>query len=171
MGPQIVGRSARNGEEFSMDTREGTGWRRLVPGVPAAVETAAPQRTETDPGGLGPNVALISSGVEMEGRLLVPNSVQIEGEFRGQLESASAVWVSESGSVEAPIKARTVEIRGAVVGDIVATREVVIHPTGRLHGNVETPSLVIARGATFNGSSRMYRPERGAQGPAPETRA
>ena len=81
-----------------MDTREATGWRRLVPGVPAAEEPLAPQRPEADHG-LGPNVALISSGVEMEGRLVVPNSVQIEGEFRGQLESASAVWVSESGSV------------------------------------------------------------------------
>lgn len=155
-----------------MDTREATGWRRLVPGVPSEAPAAAPQRQETEPVGLGPNVALISSGVEMEGRLMVPNSVQIEGEFRGQLESASAVWVSESGSVEAPIKARTVEIRGAVVGDIVASREVVIHASGRLHGDVETPSLVVMRGATFNGRTRMYRPERSAQtAPAPETRA
>ena len=50
-------------------------------------------------------------------------------------------------TIEAPIRARTVEIRGAVVGDIVASREVVIHPSGKLHGNVETPSLVVARGA------------------------
>ena len=49
-----------------MDTREGTGWRRLVPGVPA--EAPAAQRTEAEPVGLGPNVALIANGVEMEGR-------------------------------------------------------------------------------------------------------
>jgi cytoskeletal protein CcmA (bactofilin family) len=169
MEPQLLRRSVRSDEEFSMDTRESTGWRRLVPGVP--LETATAPRAEVEHGAaLEPNVALITAGVEMEGRLVVPNSVHIEGEFRGQLESASSVWIAEAGSVEAPIKARTVEIRGAVVGDIVATREVVIHATGRLHGNVETPSLVVARGATFNGTSRMYRPERGAQ-PAPETRA
>lgn len=151
-----------------MDTREGAGWRRLVPGAP--LETSTPHRPAAEHGALEPNVALVANGVEMEGRLVVPNSVRIEGEFRGELESAGSVWVSEGGSVEAPIRARTVEIRGAVVGDIVATREVVIHATGRLHGDVETPSLVVARGATFNGRSRTYRPERGPER-GPETRA
>ena len=149
-----------------MDTRESSGWRRLVPGVP---ETE-PQAQEAQPAAAAE--ALIASGVEMNGRLVVPKSVRIDGEFAGELESASTVWVSESGSVEAPIRARSVEIRGAVVGDITATREVVIHATGRLIGDVETPSLVIARGATFNGRSKMYRPERGApSAAAPETRA
>ena len=119
-----------------------------------------------------PDAAVIAAGVEMNGRLVVPQSLRVEGEFRGELESKGSVFVSESGAVEAPIRARAVEIRGAVVGDIVASREVVIHATGRLHGDVETPSLVVARGATFNGRSRMYRPERNVQSAAqPESRA
>jgi cytoskeletal protein CcmA (bactofilin family) len=109
---------------------------------------------------------LIEDGVEMNGRLVVPRSLRIEGEFRGAIESGSSVFVSETGAVEAPIRARSVEIRGAVVGDITASREIVIHATGRLHGDVETPSLVVARGATFNGRTRMYRPERNVQSSA-----
>jgi cytoskeletal protein CcmA (bactofilin family) len=54
------------------------------------------------------------------------------------------------------------------MGDVIATREVVLHSTGRLHGDVETPSLVIARGATFNGRTRMYRPEHQLQASAPK---
>jgi cytoskeletal protein CcmA (bactofilin family) len=103
----------------------------------------------------------------MNGRLVVEQSLQIEGEFRGEIECAHSVLVAESGAVEAPIRARTVEIRGAVVGDVVASREVVIFASGRLHGDVETPSLVVERGATFNGRTRMYRPERSLQAPAP----
>lgn len=152
-----------------MDAGESVGWRRLVPGVP--VEATASPRPEAEPAAFEASAALIASGVEMNGHLVVPSSVRIDGEFAGRLESAGSVFVSESGSVEAPIRARTVEIRGAVVGDVVATREVVIHATGRLTGNVETPSLVVARGASFNGASRMYRPERGAPSAAPETRA
>ena len=143
-----------------METRR-TGWRRLVLGTPAQSE--APARTEIDTRAAEAGVALIEPGVEMNGRLVVPQSLRVEGEFRGDLESAGTVFVSETGSVEAPIRARTVEIRGAVMGDIVASREVVIHPTGRLHGDVETPSLVVMRGATFNGRTRMYRPERTLQ--------
>ena len=155
-----------------METPSGAGWRRLVPG--ARVESG-PTPPEADPPVREPDTALIAPGVEMSGRLVVPSSLRIEGEFSGELESAKTVWITESGAVAAPIRARSVEIHGAVVGDIVASREVVIHSTGRLHGDVETPSLVVARGATFNGRTRMYRPEQNLRAPAtvpePETRA
>ena len=142
-----------------------TGWRRLVVG--ATAQESTPSRLETEPALAEPGVAVIASGVEMNGRLVVSQSLRIDGEFRGELKSGGSVCVTESGTVEAPIRARAVEIHGAVVGDIVASREVVIHPTGRLHGDVETPSLVVARGATFNGRSHMYRPERAARSSAP----
>jgi cytoskeletal protein CcmA (bactofilin family) len=146
-----------------MDVRV-PGWRRLVPDAPKQVTTPAKPEGEAETA--APHVAIIERGVEMNGRLVVPQSLRIEGEFRGELESSASIFVSESGAIEAPIRARTVEIRGAVVGDIVASREVIIHATGRLHGNVETPSLVVTRGATFNGQTRMYRPERNVQSPA-----
>ena len=161
-----------------MDSR-GTGWRRFVVVANEQEETPAPAEVETVAS--EPGVAVVARGVEMNGSLVVPQSLRIDGEFRGKLDSGASVLVSDSGAVEAPIRARTVEIYGAVVGDIVATREVVIHPTGRLHGDVETPSLVVARGATFNGRTRMYRPERAVRepeladaptaSPRPETRA
>jgi cytoskeletal protein CcmA (bactofilin family) len=155
-----------------MDAQNGVGWRRLVPGANERVSepVPAPEAETIVP---KPDAAIIARGVEMSGRLVVPKSLVVEGEFSGELEIANSVWITESGAVTAPIRARSVEIRGAVMGDIVATREVVIHATGRLHGDVETPSLVIARGATFNGRTRMYRPESNLQAPAaqPETRA
>jgi cytoskeletal protein CcmA (bactofilin family) len=136
-------------------------WRRLVLGAPQgdAPAPAPPAELGASEGG----VAHIAYGVEMSGRYVVDRPLRIEGEFRGELESTSSVIVCETGAVEAPIRARGVEIHGAVVGDVVASREVVIHATGRLHGDVETPSLVVARGATFNGRTRMFRPERSIQ--------
>ena len=136
------------------------GWRRLVVG---ATEEPAAARPEGEPRPAEPVVAVIASGVEMNGRLVVPQSLRVEGEFRGELEIGASVFVSDSGSIEAPIRARTVEIHGAVVGDVVASREVVIFASGRLHGDVESPSVVVERGATFNGRVRMYRPERSVQ--------
>jgi len=137
------------------------GWRRLALGAPAIEALARSPQAEI--GADEADVARIAPGVEMNGRLVVERPLRIEGEFRGELESTSSVLVSETGAVEAPIRARSVEIRGAVVGDLVASREVVVYATGRLHGDVETPSLVIERGATFNGRTRMYRPERSVQ--------
>ncbi len=143
------------------------GWRRLVIGAPEAGAATSPTpAAPVDATALADGVVRIERGVEMTGRLVVERPLRIEGEFRGEIESANAVVVSEGGTVEAPIRARIVEIRGAVVGDVVASREVVIHASGRLHGDVEAPSLVVLRGAFFNGRTRMYRPERVVQSDA-----
>jgi cytoskeletal protein CcmA (bactofilin family) len=140
------------------------GWRRMVPG--GATETAVAAHPVATAGPTD-DFARIERGVEMSGRLVTERPLRVEGEFRGEIQSASAVIVAETGSVEAPIRARSVEIRGAVVGDVQAAREVVIHASGRLHGDVEAPSLVVMRGAFFNGRTRMYRPERIAHTDAP----
>jgi cytoskeletal protein CcmA (bactofilin family) len=145
------------------------GWRRRVLG--AAEADAASPAPQAEPAVPAPGVARIEYGMEMNGRLVVERPLHIDGELRGELESASSVFISETGAVAAPIRARSVEIHGAVVGDVVAAREVVIHATGRLHGDVETPSLVIERGAVFNGRTRMYRPERSLPAEAPATSA
>ncbi|HXK25814.1 MAG TPA: polymer-forming cytoskeletal protein [Myxococcota bacterium] len=134
------------------------GWRRIRIGATAA-PTPPPQALAEAAKPIE-DFARIERGVEMSGRLATSRSLRVEGEFRGEIESGGAVVVAESGAVEAPIRARTVEIFGAVVGDVSAGREIVIHPTGRLHGDVDAPSLVVMRGAFFNGKTRMYRPER-----------
>jgi cytoskeletal protein CcmA (bactofilin family) len=142
-------------------------WRRLVIGAPEASAAASPApASEVAAAPPADGFVRIERGVEMTGRLVVERPLRIEGEFRGEIECANAVVVSEGGTVEAPIRARIVEIRGAVVGDVVASREVVIFATGRLHGDVEAPSLVVQRGAFFNGRTRMYRPERVVQSDA-----
>ena len=145
-----------------METRAG-GWRRIRIGATAPTP---PPRTIAEIPKPTEDFARIERGVEMSGRLATSRSLRVEGEFRGEIESGGAVVVTESGAVEAPIRARTVEIFGAVVGDVSAGREIVIHPTGRLHGDVDAPSLVVMRGAFFNGKTRMYRPERSTAQPA-----
>jgi cytoskeletal protein CcmA (bactofilin family) len=147
------------------------GWRKVLIGAPGeAARADEPARPAPGAAPSAPapeeSYARIERGVEMSGRLATERPLRIEGEFRGEIQSASAVLVCEGGTVEAPIRARAVEIHGAVVGDVVASREVVIHASGRLHGDVEAPSLVIARGAFFNGRTKMYRPERVVQAEA-----
>ena len=136
-----------------------TGWRRMVLGA-APEDAPAADPAQTAVAAAAQSSACIERGMEISGRLVVEKPLRIEGEFRGEIESASSVLVTEAGTVEAPIRARSVEIFGAVVGDVTAAREVVIHATGRLHGDVDAPSLTIERGAFFNGRTRMYRPER-----------
>jgi cytoskeletal protein CcmA (bactofilin family) len=108
----------------------------------------------------------VFQGAEFEGRLRLRESFRIDSEFRGEIESDGTVTVGELGGVEARIRARVVIIRGAVVGDVSASRQLVIHAGGRLHGDVMTPCLEIEKGAVFNGRMTMVRPEVAARSAA-----
>ena len=125
-----------------------TGWRRVVLGAtPKAPVLARPEITAIDP------------GCEIEGKLSLDRSIRIEGEFRGSIHCAETVTVGDAPALQADIEARTIEIHGAVVGNVKASREVIIFPGGRLHDEIDAPSLVVERGAFYVGETRMYRPE------------
>ncbi len=109
------------------------------------------------------HTAFIQEGCEVEGTLSVENSLRIQGDFRGSIKARKTVTVDERATVTGDIQARTVIIHGAVVGDVSASRDVVLNATGRLHGNVKTPSFELVRGAFMNGRTEMYRPERVVQ--------
>lgn len=148
------------------------GWkRRAVPeepprpgGSPRAADSPPPA---PEPERKRPKATRIEPGCEVDGVLSLEGPLLIEGEFRGEIRCQDAVTVLQSGTVEARIEARAVTIEGAVVGDVTATREVVIARRGKLHGDVVTPSLVIERGAFFQGATRMYRPEQRARRETP----
>jgi cytoskeletal protein CcmA (bactofilin family) len=109
------------------------------------------------------HTAFIHEGCEVEGTLAVENSLRVQGEFRGRIKARKTVTIDERATVTGDIQARIVIIHGAVVGDVTASREVTIHSTGRLHGDVKAPAFQVERGAFLNGRTEMYRPERVVQ--------
>ena len=139
-----------------------SGWEKLEVGRRlgrrgAAAEEAPKSPVEEE------HTALIHEGCEVEGSLAVENSLRVQGDFRGRIKARKTVTIDERASVTGDIQARIVIIHGAVVGDVTASREVVIQATGRLHGDVKAPAFQVERGAFLNGRTEMYRPERVAQ--------
>ena len=63
--------------------------------------------------------------------------------------------MGESGEIHATIRSNTVVVSGLVEGDIIAARKVILHKTARVHGNLETPSLVVEEGAAMDGQIKM----------------
>ncbi len=142
-----------------------SGWERLEIGRRLQRRAAAGEEVAEPPKPPRPeeHTSYIHEGCEVEGSLSVENSLRVQGEFRGRIRARQTVTVDERATVTGDIQARTVIIRGAVVGDVEASREVVIHATGKLHGDVRTPAFEVARGAYLCGRTEMYRPERALQ--------
>jgi cytoskeletal protein CcmA (bactofilin family) len=114
--------------------------------------SAATPASSAGPGGL---TAFIDQGSEFEGKLSFRDTVRIDGRFRGEIASENTLIVGESGEIDACIHSKNIVISGSVEGDVIASQKVVLHKTGRVNGNIETPSLVMEEGAWVNGQIKM----------------
>jgi cytoskeletal protein CcmA (bactofilin family) len=119
----------------------------MAPVAPSSAPSGA-----SSPGGL---TAFIDQGSEFEGKLSFKDTVRIDGRFRGEIASENTLIVGESGEIDACIRSKTIVISGQVDGDVIASTKVVLHKTGRVNGNIETPSLVMEEGSWVNGQIKM----------------
>lgn len=109
--------------------------------------------------------AFIDQGSEFEGKLTFKDTVRIDGSFQGEISSENTLVVGETGSIDATIRSNTVVVSGAVVGNIIASRQIILHKTARVQGDMKAPSLIIEEGAVFNGQLTMERPDAKANAP------
>lgn len=99
--------------------------------------------------------AFLDKGSVFEGKLTFEGTVQIGGEFRGEIFSKDTLVINEGSFVNAQIEAETIIISGLVEGNIFARRRVIMHPPAVFRGTVTTPSLRIEEGVVFEGASYM----------------
>jgi cytoskeletal protein CcmA (bactofilin family) len=117
---------------------------------PAPVSSPSP--APSSGGGL---TAFIDQGSQFEGKLSFKDTVRIDGEFTGEISSENTLIVGETGEITATIRSNMVVVSGTVSGNIYAGRQVVLHKTARVEGDLETPSVMIEEGALFNGNLKM----------------
>ncbi len=110
---------------------------------------------------------VVSGDAEFKGML------RIDGHFTGRVRSEKgALIVSAGGVVDASVEVASARINGTVNGDITATERIELGRSARVHGNIQTPALVIEEGAIFEGGCRMSKakPEPARAAKAEETR-
>ena len=135
-------------------------WNRV--NVLESVSAAAhdePVSASMSPDSPGSRGTFIESGAVFEGTLTLTGDFRIDTEFCGKLETNGLIIVGPLGSVVGDIRAREVIIRGAVVGNVLAPRQLVVESTGKLHGDIETACLEIQKHAFFRGNTTMTQPQ------------
>ncbi len=102
-------------------------------------------------------INLIAEGTRLEGKISFENISRVYGILVGEIIATpgSTLILGETAKIEGTIQADTLIVDGFVQGDIKARTKVVLSGTGRVVGNIRTPSLVIDFGAYFEGQSLM----------------
>jgi len=107
--------------------------------------------------GSGRVAALLGPGSAFEGKLVFEGTVQIEGQFTGEIRSKDTLVVGKTGKVQGEILVGTAIIHGEVTGNIRCRELLQMHAPARVKGAVFTPQLVIDRGVVFEGTTQMEK--------------
>lgn len=99
--------------------------------------------------------AILDRGASFEGKLTFEGTVQIGGQFKGEIFTKDTLVVNEGAVVMAQIEADTIVIHGRVEGNLFARRRVIMNPPAIFRGTVTSPSLKIDEGVVFEGASYM----------------
>ena len=99
--------------------------------------------------------ALLGAGSVFEGKLHFEGQVRIDGTFTGEITTTDLLIIGEGAKVSATINCGSVEIKGDISGNVNASDYIVLRATARVQADIYAPSLVIDKGAVFEGNSRM----------------
>jgi cytoskeletal protein CcmA (bactofilin family) len=109
---------------------------------------------------------ILGREAKFSGKLTFEGAVRIDGKFEGEIFTEDLLLIGPGAEVRAKLNVGSVVINGLVEGDVVAKSSVEIKAPGKLRGNIVTPTLVIEKGVTFDGTCRMSSDDKKAP-PAP----
>lgn len=110
---------------------------------------------------------ILSSDVEIKGKLRFANDLIIDGRIEGEVNSEGDLTVGENAKIVGDIKTRSVIVFGKIEGNITVTDRCELKQNAELHGDVVAGKLAIEEGAAFMGSSAVGSPSKlGSSKPA-----
>ena len=97
----------------------------------------------------------LDQGTNVTGELQFSGTLRIDGNFHGSIATSDMLVIGEHAQVHADITVGEIEIHGRVFGRIEGKRRIEIFPTGRVQGDIHSPTLVMQPGGIFDGRSFM----------------
>ena len=99
--------------------------------------------------------AMLGAGSVFEGKLHFEGQVRIDGTFTGEITTTDLLVIGEGAKVSATINCGSVEVKGDIDGNIIASDSIVLRATAHVLADIYAPSLVVDKGAVFEGNTRM----------------
>ena len=106
-------------------------------------------KEKDSPTNSGKITGFFDKNTEIEGTLKFSGSFQIDGQFKGKIESDDILVIGENGRVESEVRVGIIIVNGEVKGEIFAKERVEIKPRGKAVGTITTPSLIVRDGANL----------------------
>lgn len=96
---------------------------------------------------------LLSRGVSIKGSVKFRNQLLIDAEVEGTIDSPGALTIGEHARIRGEVRAKSVQVKGTVDGNIFATERCELQAGCTLRGDIKAPRLIVDERATFLGSA------------------
>jgi cytoskeletal protein CcmA (bactofilin family) len=93
--------------------------------------------------------------LKIKGRISGNGNVIILGGLDGEFNLRGRVKIAQPAKIKGEVKADIISVNGNVQGKLSAQQQLHLEQTARIEGQIITPKLSIAEGATFNGKITM----------------
>ena len=97
----------------------------------------------------------IGSSIVVDGEITGEEPLTILGTVKGKIAVAQNLVVENGATVEANIEAQALTISGRLTGNVMARERVELRSDAKVVGDVKSPRIVIADGASFKGNVDM----------------
>jgi cytoskeletal protein CcmA (bactofilin family) len=108
-------------------------------------QTASPQKETT----------YFGKNLKIKGRVSGNGNIIILGALDGEFNLKGRVKIAQPAKIKGEVKADVISVNGNVRGSLVARERVHLDQTARIEGQINTPSLAITEGASFDGEIKM----------------
>ena len=102
---------------------------------------------------------ILGPDVKLTGTITGKGSLRIEGEVDGEIDYDGSIVVGENATVKASVNAKSVTIAGEIQGNVTVESRLNLVSTGKLIGDMNAETFIVAEGAVFQGHSDMASEE------------
>jgi cytoskeletal protein CcmA (bactofilin family) len=102
---------------------------------------------------------VVPPGTRVEGLIDCPGDLVIEGECVGQLEVRGTLTVAAGAVCRAGVRARSAQIYGDVIGNILATDWVTVAAAARVVGDIRASDVSVDPAAEIDGTIDLLPPD------------
>ncbi|MDO8493764.1 MAG: polymer-forming cytoskeletal protein [Deltaproteobacteria bacterium] len=98
---------------------------------------------------------LLDKGCAFEGKVTFDGTLQINGEFTGEIISEGTLVVGQEARVSGKVKVDTLICYGAIDGSVEAKNRIEIHVPSVVTADIATKTLVVEEGSLLQGNCNM----------------
>jgi len=103
------------------------------------------------------SIAFIGKDAEFEGVMESCGIVTIDGRFKGKISSKGTIIVGVEGKIESDIHVADIVIFGEIHGNIIAENKIDVRASGKVFGDIESPTIMIERGSIIKGNCKTHQ--------------